>query len=88
MLDALGVHAQHKSDADFSEHCAHCNGTGKACLKCDNEVKQSNKESLAVFNYVLHGGCEKWSTAQPNTAVLQGLVLDQQFTSGVCNTLH
>ena len=31
MLDALGVHAQHQSDADFNGHCAHCNGTGEAC---------------------------------------------------------
>ena len=31
MLDALGVYAQHKSDADFNGHCAHCHGTGEAC---------------------------------------------------------
>ena len=31
MLDALGVHVQRKSDADFNGHCAHCNGTGETC---------------------------------------------------------
>ena len=46
MLDALGVHAQHKSDADFTEHCAHCSGTGEAGQKCCNGVKQSNRESF------------------------------------------
>ena len=52
MLDALGVHAQHKSDADFNGHCAHCNGTGEACLKCSNTGEHNNKEKLIQLHMV------------------------------------